>query len=136
MWFHLSFWMIAAGIVGGLCAALFGFIDWVGIPGGTRAARVGLLHGGTNLVVVLLFVASWYTRRSTAEIPSNGALVLSFLGAACALIGGWLGGELVDRLGVGVDEGANLNAPSSLSGRIPMSPPAATTTDFPVRKAS
>ena len=24
-------------------------------------------------------------------------------------------GELVDRLGVGVDEGANLNAPSSLS---------------------
>jgi hypothetical protein len=30
---------------------------------------------------------------------------------------GWLGGELVDRLGVGVDDGANLNAPSSLSSR-------------------
>ncbi|WP_431922139.1 hypothetical protein [Nonomuraea jabiensis] len=30
---------------------------------------------------------------------------------------GWLGGELVDRLGVGVDEGAHVNAPSSLSGR-------------------
>jgi hypothetical protein len=30
---------------------------------------------------------------------------------------GWLGGELVDRLGVGVDAGAHLNAPSSLSGR-------------------
>ena len=29
----------------------------------------------------------------------------------------WLGGELVDRLGVGVDEGAHLGAPSSLSGR-------------------
>jgi hypothetical protein len=29
---------------------------------------------------------------------------------------GWLGGELVDRLGVGVDDGANLDAPSSLSG--------------------
>jgi hypothetical protein len=34
-----------------------------------------------------------------------------------ALFTGWLGGELVDRLGVGVDEGANLNAPSSLSGQ-------------------
>jgi hypothetical protein len=31
-------------------------------------------------------------------------------------VSGWLGGELVDRLGVGVDPGANLDAPSSLSG--------------------
>jgi hypothetical protein len=30
---------------------------------------------------------------------------------------GWLGGELVDRLGVGVDDGAHLDAPSSLSKR-------------------
>ncbi len=30
---------------------------------------------------------------------------------------GWLGGELVDRLGVGVDDGAHLNSPSSLTGR-------------------
>jgi hypothetical protein len=28
-------------------------------------------------------------------------------------VAGWLGGELVDRLAVGVDEGANLDAPSS-----------------------
>jgi hypothetical protein len=32
-------------------------------------------------------------------------------------VAGWLGGELVDRLGVGVDDGAHLNAPSSLSSR-------------------
>jgi hypothetical protein len=30
---------------------------------------------------------------------------------------GWLGGELVDRLGISVDSGAHMNAPSSLSGR-------------------
>lgn len=29
----------------------------------------------------------------------------------------WLGGELVDRLGVGVDNGANVNASNSLTGR-------------------
>jgi hypothetical protein len=28
---------------------------------------------------------------------------------------GWLGGELVDRLGVGIDDGANLDAPNSLT---------------------
>jgi uncharacterized membrane protein len=32
-------------------------------------------------------------------------------------LGGWLGGELVDRLGVGVDTGANLDAPNSMSSR-------------------
>jgi hypothetical protein len=32
-------------------------------------------------------------------------------------VAGWLGGELLDRLGVGVDDGAHLDAPSSLSGR-------------------
>jgi len=39
------------------------------------------------------------------------------IGVLAALVTGWLGGELVDRLGVGVDPGANLDAPSSLSGR-------------------
>jgi hypothetical protein len=32
------------------------------------------------------------------------------------MVTGWPGGELVDRLGVGIDDGAHLNAPSSLSG--------------------
>jgi hypothetical protein len=45
------------------------------------------------------------------------ALILSFGGLFLALFTGWLGGELVDRLGVGVDEGAHVDAPSSLSSR-------------------
>jgi len=36
-------------------------------------------------------------------------------GVAAALLGGWLGGELVERLGVGVTPNANLNAPNSLT---------------------
>jgi hypothetical protein len=40
--------MIAAGIVGGLLAAVFGLIDYLNIPSGTRASRIGLLHGLTN----------------------------------------------------------------------------------------
>ena len=65
--------------------------------------------------MVALFVMSWLLRYRAAEVPSRLALVLGFIGVALATITGWLGGELVDRLGVGVDEGANLNAPSSLS---------------------
>jgi uncharacterized membrane protein len=34
-----SYWMIAAGVIGGFIAAPFGLIDWLAIPKGTRARR-------------------------------------------------------------------------------------------------
>ena len=112
-----SYHMIAAGVVSGLVAAVFGFIDWLAIPSGTRAKSVGAWHAIGNVVVVLLFAASWWLRRGDPTSPSTMALVLALVGAGLALVTGWLGGELVDRLGVGVDDGAHLDAPSSLSGR-------------------
>jgi hypothetical protein len=42
-------------------------------------------------------------------------IVLSAIAVGIALITGWLGGELVDQLGVGVNEGANLDAPNSMT---------------------
>jgi uncharacterized membrane protein len=117
-WAAIAFWLIPTGIATGLLAAVFGFLDWTKIPNGTRAKGIGATHGIGNVIVVGLFAASWLVRRGGApEDPSALALVLSFAGFALALVTGWLGGELVDRLGVGVDDGANLNAPSSLSGR-------------------
>ena len=116
-WAEVGYWMIGAGIVGGLVAAFFGLIDWLGIPAATRAKRVGLLHGVGNVAVVVLFAGSWLARRDNPAAPETMALVLSFAGGGLAMITGWLGGELVGRLGIGVSEGANVNAPSSLSGR-------------------
>jgi uncharacterized membrane protein len=113
----VAYWMIVAGLIGGVVSAPFGLIDWRAIPAGTRAKRIGALHGIGNVVVLLLFAASWYVRGSAETAPATSAYVCSFLGAGLALLTGWLGGELVDRLGVGVDPGANVNAPSSLSGR-------------------
>jgi len=112
-----AYWMIIAGILGGVVSAPFGLIDWLAIPAGTRAKRIGALHGMGNVVVLLLFALSWYMRTSTAGEPGTFAYLCAFLGAALALLTGWLGGELVDRLGIGVDAGAHANAPSSLSGR-------------------
>ena len=116
-WAQVSYFMIAAGIVSGLIAAPFGLIDWLSIPSDTRAKRIGLLHGGGNVVVLLLFAISWFLRRDLPIAPGGLEIGLSALAVGLALVTGWLGGELVDRLGVGVDEGANVDAPSSLSGR-------------------
>jgi len=113
-----AYWMIGAGILGGFLAAVFGAIDWWAIPRHTRAKAIGLWHGGGNLIVVLLFIGSWWLRsQASGYVPPTTALTLSCFAVAIALFTGWLGGELVDRLGVGVDEGAHLNAPNSLSGR-------------------
>src|SRR5687768_14166253 len=116
-WSEIAFWMIAAGVVTGLLAAPFGAIDWWAIPSGTRAKRVGALHGIGNVVVVLLFGSSWLMRQDAPAAPDTIALILSFAGGFLALGTGWLGGELVDRLAIGVDDGAHPDAPSSLSVR-------------------
>jgi uncharacterized membrane protein len=111
-----SFYMIAAGVLGGLLAAIFGFIDWSGLPNNTRAKNIGLWHGLGNFVIVLLFVGSWLLRRDNVDfVPDSLALILSFAGAALALVTAWIGGELVYRLGVGVDPGANVNAPNAIT---------------------
>ncbi len=115
-WSEIAFWLIAVGLIGGILAAVVGTIDWIAIPSGTRAKSVGLWHGGGNYLILLLLLGSWLIRLHAPGNPSIAAYILSFLGAGLVMITGWLGGELVLRLGVGVDEGANLNAPSSLSG--------------------
>lgn len=112
----VSFYMIAVGIIGGLLAAVFGFIDWLALPNNSRAKNIGLWHGLGNFVIVVMFIASWFLRNAAIDfVPNTLALILSFAGVALALITGWIGGELVYRLSVGVDPGANVNAPSSLS---------------------
>jgi uncharacterized membrane protein len=113
-WSVVSEYMIGAGIVGGLLAAVFGTVDWVAIPQNTRAKNIGLWHGAGNVLVTGLFVASWLLRRPAPADPPPAAMILSAIAVVLALGTGWLGGELVDRMGVGVDDGANLNAPSSL----------------------
>ena len=113
-----GFWNITGGILGGLLAAVFGFLDWLAIPSGTRAKRIGLLHGSINVIVVLVFGFVWMLRRDTPElVPSTMVFALEGVALVMGAVAGWLGGELVDRLAVGVDDGAHLDAPSSLSGR-------------------
>lgn len=114
----VAYWNIAGGIIGGLLAAVFGFVDWSAIPAGTRAKRLGLLHGGSNVVVVGLFAFVWWMRTAAADTtPGAGLFLIEVVALLLGAVAGWLGGELVDRLGVGVDDGAHLDASSSLSGR-------------------
>ena len=110
-----SGYMIGAGVIGGLVATVPGLVDWLAIPAGTRAKRVGALHGIGNVVVVVLFGISWLLRAADGWEVGALAFVLGLIGLALAGATGWLGGELVDRFGIGVSDDAHVDAPSTLA---------------------
>jgi uncharacterized membrane protein len=113
---QIGFWNMLAGIVTGLAAAVPGAIDWYHIPAGTRAKTVGAVHGLGNLAVTTLFIVAWFMRTPNPDIIPTAAIAVELVALGLAGVTAWLGGELVGRLRVGVDDGANLNAPNSLSG--------------------
>lgn len=110
----VAYWMTVSGLIGGVVAALFGWIDWFAIPRDTRAKRIGLLHGVVNAATLLLFAIGLYFRYGRAADPPMISFFLALVGGILALAGGWMGGELVERLGIAVHAGAHPNAPSSL----------------------
>lgn len=101
-----AYWLIAIGVIGALVAALFGLMDLLGIPRGTRALRVGLTHMALNLAIVAIFIADFFWRHSNhnfalAKTPP-GQLALSAVAIGLLLVSGWLGGMLSYRYGVRV----------------------------------
>src|SRR5581483_813403 len=95
-WLEISFWMITAGLIGGLVAAVPGFIDWLAIPPGTRAKAIGLWHGVGNVVVLALFLLSWLLRLRVLDQdwnverhPGAATFVLSFVGIGLSLVTAW-----------------------------------------------
>ena len=105
VWRTVSFYDIAAGIVGGLLAAVPGFVDYFSLKSSAR--RTATWHMILNLVVVSLFVVNWLlrTRWGARWIPpgSNIPLIFTAVGVVILGVSSWLGGHLVYVQGVGVE---------------------------------
>lgn len=114
---QVGFWNITAGLVGSALAAVTGLVDWTGIPLRTRARSVGLVHGAMNATVAVLFLIAWLVRLDqVGHRPGAGLFVLELVAIGIGGVAAWLGGELVERMGIGVDENARPDAPSSMGG--------------------
>jgi uncharacterized membrane protein len=114
----VSFWNIVIGIASALLAAVFGAIDWTKIPAHTRAKKLATIHGIGNVLAVSLFAGSAWIRSAAENRETNTtSLTLEIVAFTILAVTAWLGGELVDRLAIGVDDGAHENAPSSLRTR-------------------
>src|SRR5438270_11643057 len=63
-WTNAAEFLIGAGVIGGLLAAIFGLLDWIVLPKGSRAKTIGLWHGLVNASVMALFIINWFLRLS------------------------------------------------------------------------
>lgn len=89
--------LIAFGCLGALPAAAAGAADFVETKGEER--RVALAHAVINDVALALYVSSW---RSRADGRRRNGTLLALVGSGLLAAGGWLGGHLAYRRGVGV----------------------------------
>lgn len=103
-YFATGFYMVVAGCVGAVFAALPGLIDLLfAIPPNSSAKSRGYIHGGLNTLVLVLFVFEAFHRKSGANPADKLSLLLSFVGVVLLGVSGWLGGTLVYRNQIGVD---------------------------------
>jgi uncharacterized membrane protein len=100
--------MIAAGCLAAVAAAIFGIIDWLGIKNG-EVKKVANWHARLNVVALIVFAISLFLRMGNYSDLVGRRLTIPFLlslvGVILITISGWLGGELVFKYGVGQRNG-------------------------------
>lgn len=97
--------LIGAGLVTAPTALITGWSDWSVLD--SRQRRVGMIHAGTNVVALNLFLASYRRRAKDAEgtEPDATAKALALGGVAMAGLGGALGGHLAYAMGANMSGG-------------------------------
>ncbi|MBI3803997.1 MAG: DUF2231 domain-containing protein [Nitrospirae bacterium] len=106
-WYRMGFWTILFGFVGNIAAAIPGFLDYLTLPPNTEARQTATYHMGIGIALAILYFANLLF-RNWGFIGENqtpwGPVILNLVGVLLIGIQGWLGGELVYRYGVGVQE--------------------------------
>jgi len=97
----VSRYLVPAGLVAGLVAAVPGVIDYLGsVPPQSSAKQRATKHALLNVTSLALFAAGWLAARKRGNaLP----LALHSIGTATLCAGGWLGGTLAYRNQIGVD---------------------------------
>lgn len=105
-WYAFAAWSMGIGIASALLAALPGLVDYVTmVP--RNAKRIATLHMGLNFGMVAIFGINLALRifaTATSGPTWWLALALTVVGVAALSVSGWLGGELVYRHRLAVEE--------------------------------
>ena len=100
-WPEASRWLIGAGIVSGVAAAIPGLVDYIGSKR-VRSHRSAMVHGVGNALVILVAAVNLGGRiGSPAEFIDPVGVILSAATAALLGVTGYIGGELAYRHRIG-----------------------------------
>jgi uncharacterized membrane protein len=101
----ISKFLLAAGCLGALAAAVPGLIDFLGLRD-RQVKTIARWHAIINVLALVIFATSLYLRMRAGAPMVNYRLqipfLLSLVGVGLITISGWLGGELAYKHGVGV----------------------------------
>jgi uncharacterized membrane protein len=99
--------MIAAGCIGAIAAAIPGIVDWLSIKNGD-VKKVANWHARLNITALVVFAISLFLRMGRyGEFVGRKLTIpflLSLVGVILITISGWLGGELVFRYRMGTTQ--------------------------------
>lgn len=104
---YIAFYSLLAGTIGAVAAAVPGLIDWLSLKD-PQVVKIANWHARLNVIALIVFAASFYLRTANGAAMVSGnytiPLALSVLGVILISISGYLGGELVFKHGVAVDQ--------------------------------
>jgi uncharacterized membrane protein len=88
---------LVAGLVTTVPTALTGFADWLEIQRGTPLWRTATAHLSAMLTATIFFAITAGAGHTdyVDGVVSGGSLVLTLVGYAVLVLGGWLGGSIV-----------------------------------------
>ncbi len=113
IWFGMAAWQIAVALLAAGClmalpAMLAGLVDFARIVAPTKL-RDAYLHMGLMLLASTIFMLRLVLGLEQWQVrpPSQLSLTLDVAGLACLTVGGYMGGRLVYKHGVGVQHSAD-----------------------------
>jgi uncharacterized membrane protein len=98
-WWIVAMYCTAAGLIGGVGAAIPGFIDFLTLSP-SRTRTVATWHLILNATILILLAVAFFMRL--AGNTSSTPLILTIIGIVLLFVSGWLGGSLVYVHSVGV----------------------------------
>jgi uncharacterized membrane protein len=110
-----AWWLIGVGLIGAGIASVFGVVDLLQIPRGTRSWRVALAHAALNVTAAVLFLIGYAWRAGDhveLDKTRSGQLTLSCVAVGLLVAAVILGQTLTYRFGTRIDQRATDERPA------------------------
>lgn len=101
---QVAYYLNVAGIVMGVVAAVPGIVDFIyTVPPKSSGKKRAATHGITNVTMLLIFTVACYFRQEP-DFSQWAIVAMEVAGVTLMSVAGWMGGTLVYRNQIGVDQ--------------------------------